>query len=586
MKIQSQTHRIIVSVVLLVCTGAIPSLAQEGTLKIHVTPKQAYAFVDGRAYGEATLHALYLKPGDHKIELYNNGYLPASASVSIEAGKRTNLAVAMTPILSRIPGPFGAMTIEGANRDAVLLNGKTPDFFVGHGDEFDHDWWWKQELVVPPGTYLVTILAAGTGNEVWSGSVDVPANQRVVIDIAKGVRKTVAWPRGEQLKDKIGLLARFSVGTASADVAVAKPTAQLSATNAQLNCGDATQLKWSSSDAPQVEVTPVGAVAPDGEQTVRPKENTVYQLTALGPGGGVTTSTTVNVNTAVQVDLGLSSPEVHYKRVGEQVVEDSSTALNWTASNASKVWIDPLGAVDASGNRTLQLVPHKTDPGPVDETVTYTLNASNPCGGAETRTATLRIVGSIEPEPTLSMRSVFFPTDQPVRLKSDAALLPSEKDTLKTIADEFKKYLAFKPDARLVLSGHADQRGPEAYNKPLSERRAELAKRFLVGQGVPEGDIETQAYGKEKNLTADQVKQLLDQDSSLSAEGREKALRKLPNVVLAYNRRVDLTLTPGEQESARLYPFKTDDFAALVRRDVPETEGPVKLAAQKKRIAN
>jgi outer membrane protein OmpA-like peptidoglycan-associated protein len=272
--------------------------------------------------------------------------------------------------------------------------------------------------------------------------------------------------------------------------------------------------------------------------------------------------------------------------VGEQVVEESSTALNWTASNASKVSIEPLGAVDASGNRALQVVPRKTDPGPVDETVVYTLNASNPCGGAETRTATLRIVGSIEPEPTLAMRSVFFPTNRPVRLKSDAALLPSEKDTLKTIADEFKKYLAFKPDARLVLSGHADQRGPQAYNKPLSERRAELAKRFLIEQGIPEGDIQTEAYGKEKNLTADQVKQLVEQDSSLSAEGREKALHKLPNIVLAYNRRVDLTLNPGDQVSSRLYPFQTEDFAALVRRDVPETEGPVKLAAQKKRIAN
>jgi outer membrane protein OmpA-like peptidoglycan-associated protein len=581
MKIKSHLDRIAVSLILLVLTVTLPSLAQEGKLKIQVTPKQAYAWVDGLAYGEATLHALYLSPGDHKIDLYNYGYAASSSTVSITAGQTTKLQVTMTPIDKPVPGPVGAMTIEGANRDAVLLNGKTPDFFVGHGDEFDHEWWWKQELVVSPGTYQVTILGL-KGAEIWSSSVDVRVNQRVVIDIPKGVRKTVPWPRGEKLSN----LARFKAGTATATVAVAKPTAELSATAAQVNCGDSSQLKWSSSDAPKVDITPVGPVAASGEQAVQPTQSTTYQLTALGPGGTVTSSTTVNVNTAVQADLGLSPAEVHYNRVGDKVVEDSSAALNWTASNASKVSIDPLGAVDPSGNRTLKVAPSKSDPGSVDETVTYTLTASNNCGGAETRTATLHIVGSIEPSPTVAMRSIYFPTDQPGTLKSEAALLPSEKAALTTIAESFKKYLADTPDAHLVLSGHADRRGPEAYNKPLSERRAQLAKQFLVEQGVPEANLETQAFGKEKNLTADQVKQLLDQDSNLSAEDRQKALQKLTTIVLSYNRRVDLTLNPAGQQSTRIYPFKTDDFARLVDRNGQNQASRVELAAERKKIEN
>ena len=128
--------------------------------------------------------------------------------------------------------------------------------------------------------------------------------------------------------------------------------------------------------------------------------------------------------------------------------------------------------------------------------------------------------------------------------------------------------------------------GSEAYNKPLSERRAELAKRFLVAQGIPEANLETQAFGKEQNLTADQVKQLLDQDPDLSAEYRHKTLQKLPTIVLAYNRRVDLTLSPAGQESARLYPFKTEDFARLADRNGPKKEGVIKLAAEKKKLGN
>jgi outer membrane protein OmpA-like peptidoglycan-associated protein len=565
--------------VLLLCAGALPSLAQDGKLKIHVTPKQAYAFVDGHAYGEATIHALYLSPGDHKVDLYNYGYAPASSSVSITAGKTTKLDVTMTPINTPVPGPVGAMTIEGASRDAILLNGKTPDFFVGHGDEFNHEWWWKQELVVPPGTYQVTVLAPVTGSEVWSGPVEVPVNQRVVVDIPKGVRKTVPWPRGEKMTD----LARFKAGTATATVAVAKPTAQLSTTAAQVNCGDGTQLKWTAADAPQVAITPVGTVAPSGEQNIQPKQTTVYQLTALGPGGTATASTTVNVNTGIQADLGLTPTEVKYKRVGDQVVDQSGSALNWTAANAGAVSIDPLGSVSPTGSRTVQVTPHKTDPGPVDETVTYTLTATNDCGGTETKTATLHIVGSIEPDIKVSMRSVYFPTDRPRSVKTTAALLPSEQETLKSIADDFKKLLAYKPDSHLVLSGHADKRGASGYNKSLSERRAEVAKNFLAEQGIPEASIDTQAYGDEQNLSADEVKQLLEQNPNLSAEERQKTLQKLHTIVLANNRRVDLTLKPLGQESARLYPFNAEDYAALIDRNGP-TQAGVELASEKKKM--
>jgi outer membrane protein OmpA-like peptidoglycan-associated protein len=555
----------------------IPSHAQDGKLNVRVTPHQTYIFVDGRAISEASKkHTLSLSAGDHKVELVNYGYTPDTRTVTITAGKTTDIEVNLTPVSKTVSGPFGAMTIEDANRDAILLNGKTPDFFVGHGDEFDHDWWWKQELVVPPGNYQVTALHED--KVVWSGPVDVPANKRVVIDIPKGVRKTVDWPRGAKLTS----IPRFAVGSASATVAVAQPTAELSTTAAQINCGDSSQLKWASTDAPNVQITPLGTVAASGEQTLQPKQTTEYHLTALGPGGTATANTKVNVNTAVQANLELSPAQVQYKKIGDKVVQQDSTALNWTAANASNVSIDPLGTVSPTGNQTLQIVPKKTDPGPVDETATYTLNAKNDCGGTATQTATLHIVGSIEP-PELAMRSVFFPTNRPRSLKSTNALLASEQETLKSIAEGYQKYLQYKPDARLTLVGHADQRGPQAYNQPLSERRAQLAKAFLVQQGVPEGNIETQAYGKEKNLTADQVKELIEKDSSLSAEEREKLDKKFQNTVLAFNRRVDLTVTPTGQESAVTYPVQSEDFAKLIDRGPKLAFSGVELAAEKEK---
>ena len=579
MKVRNQVPRFLLSVALLVSASGISSFAQDGKLAFHVRPDQAFVFVDDRAISEASkIYTLKLSPGEHKVEIVNYGYTASTQKVTITAGKTTLLRVTLAQAGGTVSGPFGAMTIKGADRDAILLNGKTPDFFVGHGDEFNNTFIWKQELVVPPGTYQVTAMSGD--KETWSGPVDVPANKRVVIAVPSGVGETVDWSRGEKLSS----VPRFKPGIVATTVAVAKPTAQLSVTTAQVNCGDASQINWTSTDAGRVEITPVGAVANSGQQSVQPTQNTTYNLTATGPGGSVTSTATVNVNTAVQANLDLAPAEVHYKKVGEKVVVDDSTALNWTANNASTVSIDG-GTVTSTGSRTLQISPKKTDPGAVDENVTYTLNASNGCGGTATKTATLHIVGSIsQPEIKLA-RSVFFPTDRPRSLKTEDALLDSEKETLKSIATSFTQYLADEPDARLVLSGHADKRGPQSYNQPLSERRAALAKQFLVEQGVPEDKIETQAFGKEQNLDADQVKQQVEQDASLSPEDREKALQKIQTIVLAYNRRVDVTSKPTEQESAREYPFKAEDFAKLVDRNGPMKTGGVEMAAQKEKIS-
>ncbi len=566
---------------------AAQSLAQsgDGKVAIHVTPKQAYVWVDGRAISEASKHhSLNLSAGDHKIVLANYGYTPETRNVTISSGKTTALDVTLQPISGTVSGPFGAMTIEGADRDAVLLNGKTPEFFVGHGDEFNNSWVWKQELVVPPGTYQVTVQSGD--KEAWSGSVDVAANKRVVIDIPKGIRKTVDWPRGE----KLASIPRFTVGIASATVAVVKPTAQLSATTAQLNCGDSSDIKWTSTDAPSVQISNLGNVASNGDQNVKPTQNTTYNLTATGPGGTVTSTTTVNVNNAIQANLQLAPAEVHYRRVGDKVLQNDSSALNWSASNASSVSIDRFGTVDANGNRPLtQITPKKTTPGPIDETVNYTLTASNGCGGTETRTAALHITGEIrQPELELT-RSVYFPTNRPHSLKTDAALLPSEQDTLKTLAQAFKTYLADVPNAKLELGGHADRRGPVSYNQKLSERRADLAKRFLIEQGVPEASLDTHGYGKEQNLSNDQVKELLDAKDSLLAaltpEQRKIVLAKIETIVLANNRRVDIKLNTNNAESARTYPFNVPDYKELVDRGKPLMEAmekPVAAAEKEK----
>lgn len=556
MRTDTHTCRVmLLLLVLLGMTGGVLLSAQDAKLKVRINPKQAYVFVDGQPYGEAN-RTLTLTAGSHEIGFYNYGYKPDIRKLALAPGQTTDLDITLEAVKDNVSGPFGCITLEGANRDAVFLNGTTPDYFVGHGDEFNHEWWWKQELVVPPGAHQLTIMRQGT--KLWAGTVNVAANQRVVVDVPNGVRKTVSWPRGE----KFSAVPRFGAGTASARVAVAKPTAQFTAQTPQSICGSSTNLQWSSTDAANVEILGLGPVAASGERTVQPNENSTYELKAMGPGGTATSSTTVSVNNAIQTQLALLPAEIHYRRIGDKV-EQSTSELKWNVSNAKQVSISPLGSVDASGTQALQVVPKKTDPGQIDETIAYTLTATNPCGGRDTRTVNLHIVGNIEGIP--DMRSIYFPTDLPKPHRMRAGLLPSEQEGLTLAVTAFKQQLASTPDARLRLIAHADQRGPKRYNQALSERRARLVKNYLIKQGIPEASIEIQPVGESRNLKRADV-DLLIEKSDLSPELRQKVLRQLSTLVLAHNRRVDAALIPTGQESLQRYPFNSEDYKKLVQR--------------------
>lgn len=167
-------------------------------------------------------------------------------------------------------------------------------------------------------------------------------------------------------------------------------------------------------------------------------------------------------------------------------------------------------------------------------------------------------------EARLSLHSVYFATAQPTVVKPNGGLLLSQQRTLTTLAEDFKKYLESKPDAHLILQGHADKRGSAAYNQALSERRVNSTKNFLVQHGVPEANIETKAFGAEQNLTADQVKASVEQDTELTPGERTRILSHEQVIILASNRRVDVTLNTTGQESVRQFPFNAEDSLTLI----------------------
>ena len=98
---------------LLVCVQ--PVMAQRGKLIVHVNPREAYIYADGKPVVEARGHYVALTAGEHKIDLYNYGYKPESRNVTIEAHKTTVIDVTMQAIPGTVSGPWGCITLEGAH---------------------------------------------------------------------------------------------------------------------------------------------------------------------------------------------------------------------------------------------------------------------------------------------------------------------------------------------------------------------------------------------------------------------------------------------------------------------------------------
>jgi outer membrane protein OmpA-like peptidoglycan-associated protein/opacity protein-like surface antigen len=179
-------------------------------------------------------------------------------------------------------------------------------------------------------------------------------------------------------------------------------------------------------------------------------------------------------------------------------------------------------------------------------------------------------------EAKLALHSIYFQTARPTAEHPEGGLLDSQADILKALAEDFKNYLKYMPDAHLILGGHADPRGTEEFNKALTERRVDRTKTFLVEHGVPADHFELKAFGKEDQLTADQIKQQMADNPDLSADERQKMMRNLQVLVLANNRRVDVTLSTTGQQSVRRYPFNAKDFLALISPKGGEKKPPVK----------
>jgi peptidoglycan-associated lipoprotein len=76
---------------------------------------------------------------------------------------------------------------------------------------------------------------------------------------------------------------------------------------------------------------------------------------------------------------------------------------------------------------------------------------------------------------------------------NDTLLTPDARKALDAAMECLKNF-----KGRIVLEGHADERGTEEYNLQLSNRRAATVKKYLTDLGLKDKKLQTVGYGENK----------------------------------------------------------------------------------------
>lgn len=117
---------------------------------------------------------------------------------------------------------------------------------------------------------------------------------------------------------------------------------------------------------------------------------------------------------------------------------------------------------------------------------------STPSSGAERPSAPSPIEDNSSPSYFVENVGdrVFFATDKYNLDSADRAILRSQAE-----------WLQQNSEIRLMIEGHADERGTREYNIALGARRASAVRNYLVRQGVAPDRLETISYGKERPVS-------------------------------------------------------------------------------------
>ena len=94
-----------------------------------------------------------------------------------------------------------------------------------------------------------------------------------------------------------------------------------------------------------------------------------------------------------------------------------------------------------------------------------------------------------------SVKSEFAKVGTTILFDFDSSQLT---DYAQRVLDRQAAFMKARPETRVIIGGHADERVTREYNLALGERRASSARDYLVAKGVNAARIRIISYGKER----------------------------------------------------------------------------------------
>ena len=100
-----------------------------------------------------------------------------------------------------------------------------------------------------------------------------------------------------------------------------------------------------------------------------------------------------------------------------------------------------------------------------------------------------------EPVEKPEIKEVKLPVLEDIFFDFDKSNIKSEFS--RTLEDNARQ-LKDASESSITIEGHCDERGTNAYNMALGERRAKATKDYLMSLGIPASRITTISYGEER----------------------------------------------------------------------------------------
>ena len=144
------------------------------------------------------------------------------------------------------------------------------------------------------------------------------------------------------------------------------------------------------------------------------------------------------------------------------------------------------GPVEKITPDTMATFPGEKSASTTIETAREPVEAAPPTSSAAGPPATLSAPSGAAPSgEALGLEDIFFDFDQ-YTIRKDA------QSTLSANA----AWINGRSGRAVVIEGHCDERGTQAYNLVLGEKRARSVKRYLEDLGVPASRVKTTSYGE------------------------------------------------------------------------------------------